>query len=1495
MKDQASSASQKLNLLSETGIDVLSLLSVEEINELVYNRLTRLMETDVFGIGVYNKEKNELQFPAIIEKGIKIPSSISLTEENRPATWCFKNQKVFQVNNYAKEFGNYFNIKTQPLFKHGGATQSIIYYPLIIKEKMLGVITVQSFKENAFSENDIDILKNLSIYISTAINNARIHQNTEDLVKLRSAELLEQKEELQKVYENTRLLSEIGQKISSSLSVDAIIDDTYNSVKDLMHAEIFGIAVTNPTNDKILDFYVNEYSKKHSFILDLTDNTRPGTLCFNEQRVVFMNDFATEIKKINPNYKPLVGKTVGALMYVPLSQKGKRIGIITVQNYEKEVFTDLHVEIVKTLAVYVASAIENAMLYGHMEEEVKRRTVELVKQKEEIEVAYEHIKILEDVGKEITSTLDFEFIFEKLHQSVAGLMSTDVFGVRLYYPEKNCIAIEYEIYNGKRDDGITMSLDNKNNFTVWCIENKKEVLITDVAVQYKNYVSEINLISGEATNSVIFVPILLGEKVLGVLTVQSYQKNQYSEKHLNIIKTLANYAAIALENAEKFEKLNTMNHQIEDSFRNIKVLSEIGQKITSNLQFEKILDTVYEHTNKIMDATEFGVAIMDELKDALHAKYYIFEGKRMSDDDTYVDIACDNRLSAWSLRNKKEVFINDIETEYIHYIPNLDAYNEKGSGAFVMGSLMYLPLIIEDRVIGGISVQSPKKNAYTVTQLDMLRTLASYTAAALNNAEAYEFLNLSNDKLVESYRNIEILGQMGQKITSTLDLETILEIVYTNVKQLMDATEFGVGIFDKEKNIIDLGYYILEGKRANTAGKNPTVNMNDDGRLAVWCVKNKKEVFINDIEEEYIKYIPSLDAYTSVGALLMKSLICLPLIIENNAIGIISVQSPDKNAYSELHLEMFKTIASYAAVALNNAEAYLKLNESTNRLDESFKNIKVLSEIGQKITATLNFDKVLRTVYENVNKLMDASMFAVVSYDESKKELTYQVVIENQKEIDVKGNSFSIETKESLAAWCARNQKEILIGDLREERANYAEGGMNVGEEMPNSLIYIPLIIEKRVIGVLSVQSKMKHAYTQQHVEILRTLAAYSAIALDNALIYNQLNFALREVEKLSVVASKTNNTVIICSPDTEIIWANEAFSKNSGYALEEFKATVGKTLLEISGIDEIKELVDNCIRQKTSVSYESANISKSGEKLWFHTTLTPVFDEEGKIKNIVAIDANITKIKMAEEQLWQKNKDITDSINYALKIQNSILPAKEKIKELLPDSFVFYRPRDIVSGDFYWVEEIENRTKVMVAAIDCTGHGVPGAFLTIVGNSLMNQIVNEQNIINPQEIIIRMNKGIINRLSLSHGDTIRDGMDMALCVFDKEMKNNETEFVFSGAFNPVYYMQAGTMKETPAIRQSIGSIPENEYEKIPCEKISLKKGDCVYFATDGYADQLGGKNGKKFLKGKFKKLLIELNTESMYNRKLQLNKAMNTWKGDFNQTDDILVIGFGV
>lgn len=274
----------------------------------------------------------------------------------------------------------------------------------------------------------------------------------------------------------------------------------------------------------------------------------------------------------------------------------------------------------------------------------------------------------------------------------------------------------------------------------------------------------------------------------------------------------------------------------------------------------------------------------------------------------------------------------------------------------------------------------------------------------------------------------------------------------------------------------------------------------------------------------------------------------------------------------------------------------------------------------------------------------------------------------------------------------------------------------------------------------------------------------------------------------------------------------------------------------------------------------------------------------------LLLLNKRTTKIlKKQNLIIAEKNKNITDSINYAKRLQNAILPSVEMIDKILPEYFILYLPKDIVSGDFYWVSHHDN--KIIAAAIDCTGHGVPGALLSIVGHNAINQTVNELGITQPSKILDSMNLIIKKILNQDNGTEIKDGMDMALCTYDKMTGILE----YAGANNPLYVISEKKLNVIKASKLTVGSIQEQITNSPINHSIQLKKGDCFYIFSDGYADQFGGEKNKKFKTSLLKNLLLSLNDLSMDEQKKMIYNEFIKWQGNNEQVDDVLLIGIRV
>jgi serine phosphatase RsbU (regulator of sigma subunit) len=265
-------------------------------------------------------------------------------------------------------------------------------------------------------------------------------------------------------------------------------------------------------------------------------------------------------------------------------------------------------------------------------------------------------------------------------------------------------------------------------------------------------------------------------------------------------------------------------------------------------------------------------------------------------------------------------------------------------------------------------------------------------------------------------------------------------------------------------------------------------------------------------------------------------------------------------------------------------------------------------------------------------------------------------------------------------------------------------------------------------------------------------------------------------------------------------------------------------------------------------------------------------------------IEQQKEKVDAAYAQLHEKHKEITDSINYAKRIQQALFQDEEaNTLGNMPEHYIFFKPRDVVSGDFYW--RYEKDGYCYIAAVDCTGHGVPGAFLTMLGSAFLNEICANGNMLAPGEVLNQLRDKILRELS-SKGE-VKDGMDISLASLSPSKEGKQMQW--AGANNPLWYLQNGEIKEIPADKQPIGY--QDGQKPFSTHKVELNKGDLVYLFTDGYADQFGGPNEKKFKYNQLKETLKSIAHLPMKEQKQKLGEVFDTWKGKQDQTDDVCII----
>jgi serine phosphatase RsbU (regulator of sigma subunit)/tetratricopeptide (TPR) repeat protein len=381
------------------------------------------------------------------------------------------------------------------------------------------------------------------------------------------------------------------------------------------------------------------------------------------------------------------------------------------------------------------------------------------------------------------------------------------------------------------------------------------------------------------------------------------------------------------------------------------------------------------------------------------------------------------------------------------------------------------------------------------------------------------------------------------------------------------------------------------------------------------------------------------------------------------------------------------------------------------------------------------------------------------------------------------------------------------------------------------------------------------------------------------------LQFSLLKQEQL--YAAKKENEIILLNKSREL----------QQLTLDKRNAELKKQLAEKEAaekkadlLSKEKQIKEGELERQTFISWAAA----SGAALVLILAAVSIrgYSQKKKANQLLAlqkgeIEERNRAIEAAYSMIEEKNKDITDSIRYAERIQQAILPPDSLWKSVLPESFVFYKPKDILCGDFYWLEKRDD--DVFIAAVDCTGHGVPGALMSIVGYNLLNKAVLEQGILAPSDILNQLNKWVTVTLRQTmHESSVRDGMDISFCKINMRTR----ELQFAGAYNPLYIVREETLIEIKADKFPVGIFLNEEMRAFTNHTVQLEEGDVIYMFSDGFPDQFGGEKGKKFKMSRFRDLLVSISRKEPALQKNIIDASFEQWKGRFEQTDDVLVVG---
>lgn len=614
--------------------------------------------------------------------------------------------------------------------------------------------------------------------------------------------------------------------------------------------------------------------------------------------------------------------------------------------------------------------------------------------------------------------------------------------------------------------------------------------------------------------------------------------------------------------------------------------------------------------------------------------------------------------------------------------------------------------------------------------------------------------------------------------------------------------------------------------------------------------------------------------------------------------------------------QLKKTNASLEKCMKNLKDVNEQLSSQEETHNKNIQVLSLLSKAGQNIIKNFTLKEIYRTTYDEINKFFDTDNIGIGTYNGPHNSLDFSSFIMNGEAMPFA--RYSLEHTNNMEVYCYLNNESIVMGDYMKQVHKYIDTNQyKVDTSMNGSAVFMPLFDNEMTIGVLTIHNKSTNFFNSYHMGIIHNIASYLETAIVNyhtdrkakrrqrlleektinlQKTNNEYEKSQAQLQTMSVALTNTENSVVILDCNGTLIWGNKGFTKLYGHVFEDYIAK-GAYYMDAIQQKESIPYFTRAFEKVESVSFSLPHINKQGNEIWTQTTITPILDKNGRLIQLVAVDTDISSLKQAENEITKqrntielKNKDLTKSIEYASTIQTALMSGKSQLARMFPKSFLMIRPKDIVSGDFFWLGEKFGRK--YIAHCDCAGHGVPGAFLSMMGKVFLDEILQNLKIEQtPSDIIRALNDKIhssINGLMTKVGGI--DGMDMGLCMIN----SMNTVLTFAGAYRPLYMVRDGELSITNGDKRSVGNTDPNDDFQWDNHQIKIKENDFILMCSDGYADQFGQESGKKMGRRNFSNLIIEASKlEDSEEIEKFFHDSLIKWKGSQEQIDDVSVSGF--
>ncbi len=1087
----------KLKLLNRVSSVAAATLEMERIHAAMIDAMVQVTGADQARMVLYDRQRGVASIVAEYQP-TDIPASLTIPLVDNPVIdWLDQHLCPLMA----------FDAQVDPLFVRSHAVfrelniVSIALIPLIMGGEVIGCVGLDFVQQQThLSPQNLELCQTIANQTVTAIENARLFAEAQ--ANARALQV--------KVGELSTLL-EAARILSSLLRPDEVLQNLMDLVRrqlDVTTAALWSISSDNVLTPTAMDGIPAEvgYVMQVPIGMGMT-----GQVAATKMPLV-INDVEAYGHSLYPEFNRSHGLT--SYMGVPVVSREQTIGVLSVMTTAHRTFSADEVRLLSGLADQAAIALENARLFQDRE----RRISELMS--------------INKTSAAVTATLNLDDLLLELHRGISEIIDVSTSFVGLYDEQTHMLS--YPIAYDRGSQVYLESMPLSHDLSGWVIRHHQSLLLHSVEqVRTMGLDVERERIGGDSTGqSFLIVPIISSDRVLGVINIQSYEPHAFDEDDLRFVHTIANQAAVAINNARLFSE---RGRRIQE----LATFNEIGQALSATVSFEELTTLIYRQTSRLLDTTNFYMALLDEVHHEITFPLFYEEGQSRQIPPSRDD----NSLTRYVIRTRETLLLQEPGLHAQLAALNIDPLDTERIPRAWLG----VPMIVADKVVGVISIQDYEhEHAYGPEDIRLLATIASWAAIAIENARL----------IAESRQNVReltALYDVSVKLSGTLDAETIQHMVAQAALDLLDVEVSAVVSYDTMGRILDpvLAYRTMP----DTSWYQTVIH----DHLTMQLLQTEQPLAISDLGQTDLRLVAEQCD--------IRGVLGVALGTRDIRIGAIWVGTRMPHEWIDHQISLLLILANQAGQALKSAQLFdqvsnlaadlerrvvertAALEAANNQIIQEKERLEVVHEITLALTETLDLTEIINRALEMSSIYLGVSRGSIMLREQQSGDLVCRAVLQDQGVVRSASQLITFTMGGGLAGWVMRNQEPAHIDDVRLDKRWIVEEGR---ADDVRSVVAVPLMTRDVTLGVLILTSPVIGYFTEGQVRLLGTIANEVAIAINNATLYGYITeMASRladlleqqreETSKSRAILQSVSEGVIVLDEDQRIALFNPA------------------------------------------------------------------------------------------------------------------------------------------------------------------------------------------------------------------------------------------------------------------------------------------------------------------------------------------------------------------